>query len=55
MPPMHHGWCTQAWIYDPAFVMAQGGVANAEAGLIGGIEGGLTYFNIHTAVRSEPN
>jgi hypothetical protein len=26
----------------------QGGVANAEAALLGGIEGGLTYFSIHT-------
>ena len=39
---------TQPTIYNPAFVMAQGGLANAEAALIGGIEGGLTYFNIHT-------
>lgn len=39
---------TQSTIYNPAFVMAQGGLANAEAALIGGIEGGLTYFNIHT-------
>jgi hypothetical protein len=35
-------------IYNPAFVMAHGGVAKTEAALIGGIEGGLTYFNIHT-------
>jgi hypothetical protein len=39
---------TQSSIYNPAFVTAQGGLANAEAALIGGIEGGLTYFNIHT-------
>jgi hypothetical protein len=35
--------------YNPAFVTANGGtVAGAEAALIGGIESGLTYFNIHT-------
>jgi hypothetical protein len=35
--------------YNPAFVTANGGtVAGAEAALIAGIEGGLTYFNIHT-------
>jgi hypothetical protein len=36
-------------IYNPAFVMAQGGLANAEAALIAGLENHLTYFNIHTA------
>jgi hypothetical protein len=39
---------TQSTIYNPAFVTAEGGLANAEAALIAGIEGGLTYFNIHT-------
>jgi hypothetical protein len=34
--------------YNPAFVTANGGIAGAEAALIGGIESGLTYFNIHT-------
>jgi hypothetical protein len=33
----------------PAFITAEGGLANAEAALIAGIEGGLTYFNIHTS------
>ena len=36
-------------IYNPAFVAAQGGLANAEAALIAGLENHLTYFNIHTA------
>jgi hypothetical protein len=39
---------TQSSIYNPAFVTLEGGLGNAEAALIGGIEGGLTYFNIHT-------
>ena len=28
--------------------MVEGGIPQAEAALIAGIEGGLTYFNIHT-------
>ena len=39
---------TTALIYNPAFVTAQGGLAQAEAVLIAGLEGGMTYFNIHT-------
>jgi hypothetical protein len=39
---------TMTTIYNPAFITAEGGLANAEAALIAGIEGGLTYFNIHT-------
>ena len=39
---------TQPLIYNPAFVTAQGGLANAEAALIAGIEDQRTYFNIHT-------
>jgi CHRD domain len=39
---------TQALIYNPAFVTLEGGIAAAEAALIAGIEGGQTYFNIHT-------
>src|SRR5262249_33270788 len=35
-------------IYNPAFVMMEGGLAQAAAAPIAGIEGGLTYFNIHT-------
>jgi hypothetical protein len=35
--------------YNPDFVTAHGGtVAGAEAALIAGLEGGATYFNIHT-------
>jgi CHRD domain len=39
---------TQPLIYNPAFVTAQGGIPQAEAALIAGIENGLTYLNIHT-------
>jgi hypothetical protein len=39
---------TQPLIYNPAFVTAQGGLPQAEAALIAGIEGEQTYFNIHT-------
>jgi hypothetical protein len=40
---------TQPLIYNPAFVTLEGGtIAQAEAALIAGIEGGQTYFNIHT-------
>jgi len=36
--------------YNPVFVnMFPGGLPEAEAALIAGIENGLTYFNIHTA------
>jgi hypothetical protein len=39
---------TQSTIYNPAFVTLEGGLPQAEAALIAGIEGGQTYFNIHT-------
>ena len=39
---------TQALIYNPAFVTLEGGIPQAEAALITGIENGQTYFNIHT-------
>ena len=39
---------TDPLIYNPAFVTAQGGLPQAKAALITGIEGGMTYFNIHT-------
>jgi hypothetical protein len=39
---------TQAGSYNPAFVTAQGGLANAEASFISGLETGRTYLNIHT-------
>ena len=42
---------TQPLIYNPAFVTLEGGLAQAEAALIAGIEGGQTYFNIHTVIN----
>jgi hypothetical protein len=39
---------TQSLIYNPAFVTAQGGLAQAEATLTAGIIDGQSYFNIHT-------
>jgi hypothetical protein len=34
--------------YNPAFVTANGDVAGAAAALIAGLNGGVTYLNIHT-------
>lgn len=34
--------------YNLAFIMAQGGLANAEAAFIAGLISGRTYLNIHT-------
>jgi hypothetical protein len=43
---------TQPLIYNPAFLsMFAGVIPQAEAALIAGIEGGLTYFNIHTTAN----
>lgn len=39
---------TQPLIYNPTFVTNQGGLPQAEAALIAGIENGETYLNIHT-------
>jgi hypothetical protein len=39
---------TQPLIYNPAFITLKGSIAAAEAALIAGLEGGMTYFNIHT-------
>ena len=39
---------TQPLIYNPAFVTMQGGLSQAEAALIAGIENEMTYLNIHT-------
>ena len=39
---------TMASSYNPAFVSAEGGLANAEAALVNGIATGLAYLNIHT-------
>jgi hypothetical protein len=42
---------TQATIYNPAFVTAEGGLPQAESALIAGIEDGETYLNIHTTMN----
>jgi hypothetical protein len=39
---------TSPSFYNPAFVTAQGGLANAEAAFIAGLTSGRTYLNIHT-------
>ncbi len=39
---------TQPTIYNPAFVTLEGGLIQAEAALIAGIETEMTYLNIHT-------
>jgi hypothetical protein len=39
---------TLASSYNPAFVTAQGSVANAEAALFAGLAAGNAYLNIHT-------
>jgi hypothetical protein len=39
---------SSASAYNPAFVTAQGGLANAEAAFIAGLLSGRTYLNIHT-------
>jgi hypothetical protein len=36
--------------YNPAFVTAQGGLAQAEAALVNGLLNNLTYLNIHTVM-----
>ncbi len=39
---------TDSSFYNPAFVTLEGGLPQAEAALIAGIENQQTYFNIHT-------
>jgi hypothetical protein len=39
---------TSASSYNPAFVTAEGSLANAEAALLNGLNEGVTYLNIHT-------
>jgi len=39
---------TQSLIYNPSFITAQGGQAQAEATLVAGMLNGMTYLNIHT-------
>jgi hypothetical protein len=41
---------TAASTYNPAFVTAQGSVANAENALLAGLAAGDTYLNIHSSV-----
>jgi len=41
---------TQAPIYNPAFVTAQGGLPQAEAALEGAIQNGETYLNVHSSM-----
>jgi hypothetical protein len=48
--PPHIFDLTQALIYNPAFVTAQGTIAAAEAALVSGIQNNETYFNIHTTM-----
>ncbi len=40
---------TLASSYNPAFVTAQGGIANAEVALTNSIANGTAYWNIHTS------
>src|SRR6266478_4221842 len=42
---------TQPTIYNPAFITLEGGLAQAEAALIAGIEDDQSYFNIHTTLH----
>jgi len=39
---------TQSTTYNPAFITAEGSLAQAETALINGIESGMTYLNVHT-------
>jgi hypothetical protein len=41
--------------YNPAFVTAQGSLANAETAFIAGLLAGETYLNIHTGPGPAPN
>ena len=41
---------TLASSYNPAFVTAQGGIANAELALFNGLKASKAYFNLHTSV-----
>lgn len=42
---------TQSSSYNPAFITAEGSLAQAEAALIAGIENGESYLNIHTSMN----
>jgi len=41
---------TDPGTYNPAFITAEGGIGNAEAALVAGIENRETYLNIHTVM-----
>ena len=41
---------TQASSWNPAFVTAQGGIANALGALLAGLASGRAYFNIHSTI-----
>jgi CHRD domain len=43
---------TAASSWNPAFVTAQGSIANAEATFVGALADGKTYWNVHTTYKS---
>lgn len=43
---------TSAGSWNPAFVTAQGSIANAEAAMAGALAEGKTYWNVHTTFRT---
>jgi hypothetical protein len=43
---------TSAGSWNPAFVTAQGSIANCEAALAGALVDGKTYWNVHTTFRT---
>lgn len=50
--PTHTFDLTQASFYNPAFVTAHGGLAQAETDFINGVLGGQSYLNIHTMINA---
>ena len=46
---LHTFLLNDAGTYNPAFITAQGSLANAEAALVAGLAGGTTYLNIHSS------
>jgi hypothetical protein len=50
--PAHTFDLTMASSYNPAFITAHGGLAQAEADFIAGILGGQSYLNIHTMINA---
>ena len=43
---------TDAGSWNPAFVTAQGSIANAETAFAGALAAGKTYWNVHTSFRT---